>query len=1243
MRIVIDMQGAQTSSRFRGIGRYVLSYVQAVVRNRGEHEIILALSGFNPDTIQPIRQAFAGLLPQENIRVWHAPSGVERLNPDSKTAYGIAAELFEAFLTQLRPDVIHISSLFEGFADQAVTGVGSLSQSTIVTTTLYDLIPLLNPKQYLDPNPIYSSFYKEKLQALQQSMYYLAISEFSRQEGLEQLQVAPEKIITISTAIEPEFQPITVSDQQIQALRQKFAIRDAFVMYTGGTDERKNLPRLIEAYSQLPPVLRESHQLLFVGKMNEVTQESFYGLAKKYGLQRHELCLAGYVSNEELIQLYNLCALFVFPSWHEGFGLPALEAMACGAPVIGADNSSLPEVIGLAEALFDPFDVQAISDKMSEVLSHPELSQRLRKHGLKQAPLFSWDETARRSIEVWEKALKPVVPIATQKPRLAFVSPLPPERSGIADYSAELLHVLAQYYEIELVVAQDQVDQSRIDTHYPLRTEEWLRRHASQMDRVVYQVGNSTFHTHMLGLIRDVPGVVVLHDFYLSGLRAWLELANGQRHAWVRALYGSHGYKAVQTRFEDPELAKFRYPVNFDVISQAKGVIVHSQYSRQLADQWYGKHTAQDWSVIPLLREAAAPVDTAETKRSLGFAEDDFLVCTFGFLDESKHNHRLLQAWLNSDLAKDKRSKLIFVGSLPKNAYGDALQKQIKKSGLASQITITGFMPAEQFKHYLSVTDVAVQLRTQSRGETSAAVLDCMNYGLPLIVNANGSMAEVDHNAVWMLPDVFNDEALTEALESLWQHEEKRLELGRRAQRIIHHQHDPAVCAQQYMQCIEQYYLRSGHSVPELAQNLLPWLHDSFSKESLVALSQYIAQTLPEPASAKRLFLDVTATQSHDLKTGIERVARAVLLALLQEPLQGYRIEPVYLSNEHGQWHYCYAREYTLDLLGCPKALDDEPVDFQAGDRLMTLDLSGHRLVQADQSGLFTGLRRLGVSLFAMLYDILPMQIPEVFPAGADQSHAQWATVIANFDGAVAISKTVADDFMQWRADQGIQDALLPFKMHWVHLGADVQNSAPSMGIPNEAKSTLQALEQRPSFLLVGTIEPRKGYLQAIQAASELWEQGVDINLVIVGREGWKGLDDAMRRDIPLITQTLKTHQELGKRLFWLEGISDEYLEKIYGACSCLIAASLGEGFGLPLIEAAQKKLPILARDIPVFKEVAQDHAFYFDGEKPSDLAMAMKDWLSRYQSNQHPRSDAMPWLTWKESTEQLVRFLSDK
>ena len=120
------------------------------------------------------------------------------------------------------------------------------------------------------------------------------------------------------------------------------------------------------------------------------------------------------------------------------------------------------------------------------------------------------------------------------------------------------------------------------------------------------------------------------------------------------------------------------------------------------------------------------------------------------------------------------------------------------------------------------------------------------------------------------------------------------------------------------------------------------------------------------------------------------------------------------------------------------------------------------------------------------------------------------------------------------------------------------------------------------------------------------------------------------------LVREIKQHPELDQRFFWLESVSDEFLDVIYENSSCLIAASYGEGFGLPLIEAAQHNLSIIARNLPVFKEVAKDSALYFDGFEPNTLAQAIRNWLFLFQKNQHPKPNTLQWQTWQKSAQQL-------
>jgi glycosyltransferase involved in cell wall biosynthesis len=435
MRIIIDLQGAQTESRFRCIGRYTLALAKAIVRNRGNHEVLIAISGLFPETIEPIRAAFDGLLPQENIRVWYAPGPVRERQPENNWRRKAAERIREAFLASLEPDVIFITSLFEGFIDDAVTSIGIFDNLTPVVVMLYDLIPLHDPEHYLHPNPAYEQHYLRKLNYFKRACAWLAISKASAKEGID-VGLDASQVINISAACDGCFKPIDISPETKMEVLNRYGITRPFVLYSGGGDSRKILHCLILAYARLSPDLRSSHQLVLAGKIDDTHVQALQSVTSSAGLSRDELVLTGYISDEELVMLYNLCRLLVFPSWYEGFGLPALEAMSCGAPVIAGNASSILELIGREDALFDPFSEESTASKIAEVLENEEFREDLIRHGIQQAKRFSWDKSARRAIVALEQAatdqdhrLKTAVP-PHRRPKLAYISPLPPERSG---------------------------------------------------------------------------------------------------------------------------------------------------------------------------------------------------------------------------------------------------------------------------------------------------------------------------------------------------------------------------------------------------------------------------------------------------------------------------------------------------------------------------------------------------------------------------------------------------------------------------------------------------------------------------------------------------------------------------------------------------------------------------------------------------------------------------------------------
>ncbi len=833
--------------------------------------------------------------------------------------------------------------------------------------------------------------------------------------------------------------------------------------------------------------------------------------------------------------------------------------------------------------------------------------------------------------------------VSKSKPSLAYFSPMPPAKSGIASYSAELLPYLDKYYDITVILDLETVQLADADEPYKVLSVDEFKEQYETFDRILYHFGNSFYHGYMWPLLKAYPGVVVLHDFFLSGLLSYEELVNG-RTCWTEQLFKSHGYKALQERFNPEKLeeAKFQYPCNFEVLQYATGIIVHSAYSQNLADKWYTVTPLKSWDIIPHLRIPVGKINKKNAREKLGFSENDLIICSFGILNLTKLNDSLLKAFLNSELANDINCYLIFVGENNSGEYAVELEKTISQSMKNKRIKITGWTNEETFKNYLEAADIGVQLRTESRGETSGTVLDCMNYGLATVVNANGSMASLPKDAVFMLDDNFNNDDLTEALERLGKDRNFAKNLGQKAKNYIQTHHNPRICAEKYMKTIEgnhAKYENYNTLISKLAQIELP--SSSIARE-VDKISKSISHSTLQKITQRQLFVDVSAIVQNDLRTGIERVVRAQLLKLIDLLPDTVRVEPVYLSEENGL-HYRYARTFTTDILNIPLQINEERVSVNNGDIFYGLDFYRDGVIKAAQKGIYTQWAAEGVSINFAVYDLLPIRYPHFFPKDTSKPHHKWLeTIVSVSDTLICISNAVADELKRWISSQMPQELERNIHIAAVHLGSDIVASAPTEELPDNAKEILGQISTNTTFLMVGTIEPRKGYLQTLAAFELLWQKNMDLHLVIVGSEGWKGLADSERKTIPEIINRLKNHPQSGKKLFWLDNVSDLFLETLYRQADALIAASEDEGFGLPLIEAAHYALPIMARDIPVFREVASDNAFYFSNSKePLVLADAITLWLEEYQNNNHILSDAMSCITWKESAQKIIEVLS--
>jgi len=235
----------------------------------------------------------------------------------------------------------------------------------------------------------------------QQAAKIVTLSNYSRRDICETYRISTEKVTVTPAAAPMHFGPVG-RETELKRIRQRYGIDSDYILSLSSIQPRKNLVRLIEAYSSLRNARAQSKlpTLVIAGKRGWLDADVFRA-AEQSGLGTDVLFI-GYVAEPDLPALFSAAASFVYPSYFEGFGLPVLEAMQCGTPVIAGNRTSIPEIAGDAALLFDPFDSQALAAALAQVMDDGELRASLRKRGLARAAQFSWQDTARRTLKVYE-------------------------------------------------------------------------------------------------------------------------------------------------------------------------------------------------------------------------------------------------------------------------------------------------------------------------------------------------------------------------------------------------------------------------------------------------------------------------------------------------------------------------------------------------------------------------------------------------------------------------------------------------------------------------------------------------------------------------------------------------------------------------------------------------------------------------------------------------------------------------
>jgi glycosyltransferase involved in cell wall biosynthesis len=362
MRIALDVSPLVRNRA--GIGTYVSHLLTELVRVTTEHDYLF----YTPQPLPEKDRAF--FTSQPGVRIVTCPETLMGLR-----AWWDRVDLFHGLNFKLR-------------------GWGRCGGVVTIYDLSLDRVPRPSRKLFGQRR----SFLRTRRTAHRASRI-VTISEHSARDIVELYGVAREKITIVSPAAGPEFYPVQDPDV-LAAVRARYGItRTGFVLSGGGTEPRKNLVRLIEAFGQAPR-LRDSLNLVVVGGMGRGA-EPIREAVRRARLEK-AVIFPGYVPLEDLRALYSACVLFAFPSLYEGFGMPVLEAMACGAPVVSSNAASLPEVAGDAALLVDPLDVERLAAAMMQVVEDAGRREDLRKRGALRVKAFSWEQSARDQLRVYQ-------------------------------------------------------------------------------------------------------------------------------------------------------------------------------------------------------------------------------------------------------------------------------------------------------------------------------------------------------------------------------------------------------------------------------------------------------------------------------------------------------------------------------------------------------------------------------------------------------------------------------------------------------------------------------------------------------------------------------------------------------------------------------------------------------------------------------------------------------------------------
>lgn len=813
----------------RGIGNYTLSQFRTMI----ESDVNNTYYFFNMFEDYSFEEQVA----TDNVKDFYLFAGREYELLASEEYREVIGDIVKKFIRENEIDIFYITSPFEA---KMVAYDKEWFQGVVTVATVYDIIPFVMRDIYLKEKEC-SENYMQRVEMLRWVDKCLVISQSVKDDMISYLNFSEEKIHVIYAAGDPNvFYKKALPEIQIKEIQKKFHINDKFIMCTGGDDARKNLDALIRAYAKMQADVKKDYQLVIVCKLSKESVEKYNRLIRDLQVESRVI-LTNFVTKEELVNLYNLAELMVFPSLYEGFGLPIVEAWMCGTPVLTSNNSSLREIGKDAAVLVEADSVFSIANGIENTLLKSDLKE-LAKKGEERVKLFCWEKVAKNTMQVIKNLEKhPAKERKCNVKKIAMFTPLPPQQSGISDYSVDILSQINSFFEVDVYIDKYETDVEIDRVHiYPFTQFE--KKH-NEYERIIYQVGNSLFHEYMFPFIKKYPGIVVLHDVNLKEVvTAMCSSEKGYEENLRKYLKEEHNVNEIEQESFMPDGENFE--INGFVTNYAKRIIVHSEYAKR---RLLEKEVNRDVVVVPLYSLIDKVNNYERSREECGFGNSEVVFGVFGHVHPNKRVLQILPAFAKVH-ERFPQSKLYFVG---KNVLNEAFNYRIKECGIEDSVVVTGYTTLEEFETYMSAVDVCMNLRYPYNGESSASFARLLGKGKCTVVNRIGSFAEVPEDVCVMIDsvEIMNEQ---EEVEQICQamlyamDEDNRSRIENSAKQYAEEVLDLHKIGRKYIQIINEPYREQRHLtdafIKKVSERFI--LHGKYDDNQIRELAKTLAYSL---------------------------------------------------------------------------------------------------------------------------------------------------------------------------------------------------------------------------------------------------------------------------------------------------------------------------------------------------------------------------------------------------------------